>query len=31
MIATGVKEEMGQSQGLPCGCSSEDDCDCTEA
>ncbi|MBU4378978.1 MAG: menaquinol oxidoreductase, partial [Proteobacteria bacterium] len=28
-IATGVKEEMGQSQALPCGCSSEDECGCT--
>jgi len=27
-IATGVKEEMGQSQALPCGCSAEDFCDC---
>ncbi|MBI9080017.1 MAG: polysulfide reductase NrfD [Pseudodesulfovibrio sp.] len=27
-IATGVKEEMEQSQSLPCGCSTEDFCDC---
>jgi len=27
-IATGVKEEMGHSQSLPCGCSTEDFCDC---
>jgi molybdopterin-containing oxidoreductase family membrane subunit len=27
-IATSVKEEMGQSQSLPCGCSTEDFCDC---
>lgn len=29
-IATGVKEETGDSQKLPCGCSTEDKCDCTE-
>ncbi|BDQ33951.1 sulfate reduction electron transfer complex DsrMKJOP subunit DsrP [Pseudodesulfovibrio portus] len=27
-IATSVKEEMGHSQGLPCGCSTEDTCEC---
>jgi molybdopterin-containing oxidoreductase family membrane subunit len=27
-IATDVKEEMGHSQALPCGCSSEDVCEC---
>ncbi len=27
-IATDVKEEMGHSQALACGCSSEDNCDC---
>jgi len=27
-IATDVKEEMGHSQALPCGCSTEDACDC---
>jgi molybdopterin-containing oxidoreductase family membrane subunit len=28
-IATSVKEELGDSQALPCGCSTEDDdCDC---
>ena len=30
-IATDVKEEMGHSQALPCGCSSEDNCDCAPA
>lgn len=28
-IATDVKQEMGQSQALACGCSTEDHCDCT--
>ncbi len=28
-IATDVKEELGHSQALPCGCSTEDHCDCT--
>ncbi len=28
-IATDVKQEMGHSQELPCGCSTEDNCDCT--
>jgi len=28
-IATGVKQEMGHSQVLPCGCSTEDHCECT--
>lgn len=27
-IATEVKEEVGHSQALPCGCSSEDTCEC---
>ncbi len=30
-IATDVKEEMGHSQALPCGCSTEDVCDCAPA
>ena len=29
-IATEVKEEMGHCQSLPCGCSTEDFCDCAE-
>jgi molybdopterin-containing oxidoreductase family membrane subunit len=28
-IATGVKQEMGQSQAMACGCSTEDTCECT--
>ena len=30
-IATGVKQEMEQSQSLDCGCSTEDSCDCASA
>ncbi|WP_018124993.1 sulfate reduction electron transfer complex DsrMKJOP subunit DsrP [Desulfovibrio oxyclinae] len=30
-IATSVKEDMGHSQALPCGCSTEDKCECTPA
>lgn len=30
-VATDVKKEMGHSQKLPCGCSTEDGCDCAAA
>lgn len=28
-IATDVKEELNEAQALPCGCSTDDECDCT--